>query len=537
MTSWTLGTKMNAGIGVMAVAMLILSAVAVTTVRSLGSALQNAYRVEARQSMLTTRLQTELAQLTASMRGLTLSAVAHDARRVRQDTDAVARAMEAFDKDVKELAPLVNGVEETRALQAVQTAFAAWKQELPSYLELARKGLAEETNRMRTEIFVPLREKLEKETGVLYDRHTAQLAEFERQAKSKATGSLYVLILGNLLALVALALVMFLMWKEISVLRQLAMEIAGGARQVATASEQVSSASQSLAQGASEQAASLEETSASAEEVNSMTQKNAQNARSADDETTRAGVLLKETVERVREMIGSMQKINISSEKISKIIKVIDEIAFQTNILALNAAVEAARAGEAGMGFAVVADEVRNLAQRSAQAARDTAQLIEESISHSKQGKVRLDEVTASVQKVVENSDRIKMLANQMNLGSQEQARGIEQISKAVVQMQQVTQSSAANAEQGASAGEEMSEQAKHLTQAVQRLYQMVGSQEHDGSPEPRAPRRFGLATPPATPRPQPAQREAAVSRPPAKARPAAARRSAIPLEDDFRDF
>src|SRR4051794_4355723 len=155
-------------------------------------------------------------------------------------------------------------------------------------------------------------------------------------------------------------------------------------------------------------------------------------------------------------MISSMKEINSSSEKISKIIRVIDEIAFQTNILALNAAVEAARAGEAGLGFAVVADEVRNLAQRCAHAAKDTGSLIEESISRTTEGGRKLSEVTSVMQAITEHTASVKVLVDEVSLSSQEQSRGIEQISKAILQMERVTQTAAASSEEGAAASEEM---------------------------------------------------------------------------------
>ena len=171
-----------------------------------------------------------------------------------------------------------------------------------------------------------------------------------------------------------------------------------------------------------------------------------------------------------------MRDINASSEKIAKIIRVIDEIAFQTNILALNAAVEAARAGEAGMGFAVVADEVRNLAQRCAQAARDTATMIEESIAKSGEGRIKLEQVAQAIHGITENSTGVKVLIDRLQVSSGEQARGAQQISEAVAQVQRVTQTTAANAEETASAGEELSTQSAVLKNLVGRLEELVGA-------------------------------------------------------------
>ena len=220
------------------------------------------------------------------------------------------------------------------------------------------------------------------------------------------------------------------------VLVQSVSELQEGAEQVASAASQVSSSSQSLAQGSSEQAASLEETSASSEEINSMARKNTENSREAAGLVSKSQQKFVQANQALHQTVAAMAEINTQSGKISKIIKVIDEIAFQTNILALNAAVEAARAGEAGMGFAVVADEVRNLAQRCAQAAKDTASLIEESIAKSNDGKTKVDQVAAAIREITEESANIKILVDEVNLGSQEQARGIEQIGKAITQME-----------------------------------------------------------------------------------------------------
>ena len=207
-----------------------------------------------------------------------------------------------------------------------------------------------------------------------------------------------------------------------------------------------------------------------------MAGKNAANSKSAAENMVEASERVDQANRNLQQMVASMNEINDSSGKISKIIKVIDEIAFQTNILALNAAVEAARAGEAGMGFAVVADEVRNLSQRCAGAAQETAGLIEESIDKSKDGRAKLDQVIGAVRSITESATKVKTLVDEVEIGSKEQARGIEQVSNVIMQMETVTQATAAQAEESAAAGEELSGQAEALRDIVVRLEHMLGA-------------------------------------------------------------
>jgi methyl-accepting chemotaxis protein len=259
------------------------------------------------------------------------------------------------------------------------------------------------------------------------------------------------------------------------VLHRAAEDLASGAEQTAAASGQVSSASQMLAEGASEQAASLEETSASLEEISSMTKRNAENAQTTKGLANHARLAADSGASDMQKMSVAMQDIKSSSDDISKIIKTIDEIAFQTNILALNAAVEAARAGEAGMGFAVVADEVRNLAQRSAQAAKETAAKIETAIAKTAQGVQMSDKVAQSLTEIVTNVRKVDELIAEIATASKEQNDGVTQVNTAVAQMDKVTQSNAASAEESASAAQELNAQTHVLRNVVGELLKLVG--------------------------------------------------------------
>lgn len=245
-------------------------------------------------------------------------------------------------------------------------------------------------------------------------------------------------------------------------------------QQLASASDQVSGASHSLAEGSSEQAASLEETSSSLEEMVSMTKRNTESAENAQKLANEARVAADKGAEEMSAMSQSMSEIQGASNEISKIIKTIDEISFQTNILALNAAVEAARAGEAGAGFAVVADEVRNLAQRSALASKETASKIEASIQKSVRGMDISKRVAESLLLIQTRVNEVDALVAKIADASQEQRQGVDQINLAVGQIDKVTQSNAANAEETASASEELSAQAIALMETVKELTTLV---------------------------------------------------------------
>jgi methyl-accepting chemotaxis protein len=271
----------------------------------------------------------------------------------------------------------------------------------------------------------------------------------------------------------------------INVLREIITRANSASYQVATGSSQVSSASQSLSQGATEQASSVEEISSSVTEISSKIKANASNASTASDVAGQAQLAAEQGNRQIEVTLEAMIGINVSSQEISKIIKVIDDIAFQTNLLALNAAVEAARAGRHGKGFAVVADEVRNLAGRSAKAAKETTELIEGSSRKVDAGLSEARKTAESFKEIVRNSMKVSDIINQIASASNEQASGISQIAGGVNQINKVTQQTTANAEETAAAAEELASQAEELKRSL--AYFRLGNdrQAYESMPAP----------------------------------------------------
>jgi methyl-accepting chemotaxis protein len=328
-------------------------------------------------------------------------------------------------------------------------------------------------------------------------KHTEEAQKIVMANVSRTKIMVIVAIVMGIFIAVALGI-----YLALSITRPINLVVAGltdASGQVTAASSQIASASQSLAEGASEQASALEETSSSLEEMSSMTKQNADNAAQAKALTIEAKQIVDKVGDRMTRMVTAIQEVTKSSEETGKIIKTIDEIAFQTNLLALNAAVEAARAGEAGAGFAVVADEVRNLAMRSAEAAKNTSSLIENTIVTVKNSHDLTEQTKEGFKENVEISNKIGQLIDEIAAASHEQAQGIGQIGKAVAEMDKVVQGTAASAEESASASEEMNAQALQMNSYVEELvmiidghsnasiinvsHQLIGSEEKSAAP------------------------------------------------------
>ena len=408
---------------------------------------------------------------------------------INENAAIVAKEIAAYEKTISR--------EEDRAefnkLAPIRSAYVKARQDL---FDLGISAKSEDLALRNKQIVRPLYAQFQGALDSLFD-HNAEYGDISstlinsrvKQALSLTIGlCLISLLIGATLALV--------ITKSLTrKLGSISQTLAEGADNVASASGQISSASQTLANGAGDQAASLEETSASLEEMASMTQRNSDNAEKAKTLTVETRAVAETGSADMREMTKAMDEIKGSSDNIAKIIKTIDEIAFQTNILALNAAVEAARAGESGMGFAVVADEVRNLAQRSAAAAKDTAALIEDSINKSARGVILNAKVGQELADIASKSRQVDDLVGEITMACREQSQGISQINLAVSQMDKVTQANAASAEESASASVELNGQAMALKQTMSELEALVGNHskgqlldEHKQiKPEPKA--------------------------------------------------
>jgi methyl-accepting chemotaxis protein len=414
-----------------------------------------------------------------------------DAEIVKRQYVRLEEEWKNVDESWKIFASLPKFPEEDVVWKKLVQEFAGWKQSHQDVISLVKKG---DMDAARTSSIG--------KTMALYDKNMKLLDELisinnnSVKATDKAfdkTSDAIKLVFG-LLIILGVAVSLFLgIYLSLSITRALNRVISGlteASDQVASAAGEVSSASQSLAEGSSQQAAAVEETSSSLEEMSSMTKQNASNAGQADSLMKQAKQVVNTANTSMSQLTTSMQEISKASEETSKIIKTIDEIAFQTNLLALNAAVEAARAGEAGAGFAVVADEVRNLAMRAADAAKNTAALIEGTVKKVMEGTDIVKTTNDAFKEVAGSTAKVGELVGEIAAASSEQAQGIEQVNIAVTEMDKVTQQNAATAEESASASEELNAQAEEMKSFVADLAAMVGGNAAVSNVRPRTVKR-----------------------------------------------
>jgi len=336
--------------------------------------------------------------------------------------------------------------------------------------EAAKQDATDIYNEVTQANIVQMQEIFDKFEDIIGDNTTTQTQLLKSAERLKHI----ITIIGIAAVVLGLFIAFFIVKDLVLSLKEIAKNIDEGTEQVASAANQLSSSSQMLSAGAGEQAASIEETTSSLEQMSSMTSQNAEHASEADKLMKDANSMVTRASDAMTKLTLSMDDISEASEETQKVVKTIDEIAFQTNLLALNAAVEAARAGEAGSGFAVVAEEVRNLALRSADSAKNTAELIEGTVNRVKEGSELLKKTSGAFAEVASGSSKVGEIVAEISAASNDQAKGVKQINKAMIEIDKITQQNAANAQESAASSEELSAQAEYMKTGVRELLAKV---------------------------------------------------------------
>jgi methyl-accepting chemotaxis protein/methyl-accepting chemotaxis protein-1 (serine sensor receptor) len=495
----TLGKKLGVCFGVVFLVVGLLGVTSLSMIGRLGGLLGRAVNEEARAADLIGAVQLDLHEMkelstatqfsyaagnvlktdssqVAKLRTLGECSSCHAFGGAEEHRREFAKLADRAAADTSELKALLHSEQARASVALIQSATEEWRRVFEQYLESVSKADFAGGHALVTDRMEPLLDRVRAAAAVLraeQDKLRAAARESAARNVSRAQWVTAILIAAS--ALCGLWLV-FAIRAINRLLRNLAFDLHQGAGRISDDAEQVRQASRLLEEGASDQAASIEETSAASEEVNATADQNVESAAKAGSlirDTRRQMLEANQVLEQTR---AAMTEIGQSGQRISKIIALIDEIAFQTNLLALNAAVEAARAGAAGMGFAVVADEVRTLAQRCAGAAKDTAGLIGESIGRTKDGQFRVDELTSRIRAIIQSNEAVTTLADQVQTGSSEQARAMEEIANALIRMRSTTEKTAANAQENTSVGDRLTAESKNLLSSVERLDTLVGA-------------------------------------------------------------
>jgi methyl-accepting chemotaxis protein len=493
--SLSIDKKLFGGFGALFVAFLSLALGAWILSGQLNERVSELANVSGRSMQLAGEAQYLAANLKAQQRQVIILAAKQEMNALKDQARALDTDVQAFLEKLDQIVRVSRRDEARVAAEQAKAAMQTWMaNDWRKTRDFAEKSQTIEAVDA-SEAGRALLDRAGSLAAAIVKAETNSFQANNQQAKD-AYRAIQILSLVTLLAGLAIASgVVYIVHSVHRTLRTAATKLSTGAEMVVAASGQVSSSSQSLSQSATEQAASLEETSASVEELALMTRKNADAANEVVGHLGEVDARANESNQALGDMVISMAGIQDSSRQVSKIIKTIDEIAFQTNILALNAAVEAARAGTAGMGFAVVADEVRSLAQRSARAAQDTTELISQAISRAQAGTESVERLTASISSITQSVVKVKRLADEVSVASRQQAVGIEQVSKAVVELEKSTQAIAGTAEESAAASEELNAQSEMVIGVVGQLEVLVSGSSAAKTVAPQAGRRQ-IATP-----------------------------------------
>jgi len=472
-TKLSLGTRLALGFGIILLLLAGLSYLNITRFKSVEGNVHLIVDDRVPKTVWANNLINAINDIARAVRNMALS---NDAKDNQQQQERIDKARAAYAENYDKLEKTVKSDRGRGIMARLKDNQAAVKPLVDKAAALALANKAEEAARVLfTEVRGP-QAKLLQEIDNMIKYQTELTEKGGKETTQEVAQAIYFSYILSGGAILLGVLLTFFMTRSITKPLNRAIEaLTEGSEQVTSASGQVSASSQELAQGASEQAAALEETTSSLEEMASMTKQNADNANQANSLINDTSRVVDQANQSMTALTGSMREISAASDQTAKIIKTIDEIAFQTNLLALNAAVEAARAGEAGAGFAVVADEVRNLAMRAAEAAKNTANLIEGTVAKVKEGSDLVNKTGEAFGQVATSTVKSKELLGEIAAASNEQAQGVDQINKAVGEMDKVVQTNAANAEESASASEELTAQAEQMKGIVGELVAIVG--------------------------------------------------------------